>query len=919
MNSKRSLSEAAVQDQKAGAVGHPDPILSLALQPGGTLSLDRLRTATHPSIEGPHLEEDLEKTFSRDPAAFLLRLGLVPPEYPLHPTLRFFRAFAAEFPRKMMLHPKVESLRGRCYIPPESDAFGSLLNEAPPMAGSEYLDVAVFTRLWDDLHRVFRDGIAEFPGSAEEWFNTFADLTKGIGRIHFHLVENRHAKTPFAFLATYGTHLGSKGRIRHVPLRNALEEFRGQPRQELSVLKPIYRAAKDSTWLKKSIESGEIFHPLAWTPAQAHRFLQDVEKIQSAGILCRIPDWWKSAQAKTGFRLQVGENPGGGLGMEALVDFRPELILAGEAISENELRALVESGEALANLKGKWVAIDPGKIREALDLFSRAKKISKGMRISLSEAFKLLSGEGGKALPELDLAAADIAPGAWLREVLEKMRNPALVRGVRTEGGFRGTLRPYQQLGLNWLHFLHQLGFGACLADDMGLGKTVQILALLNVLKARNPMEGLQTLLVAPASLIFNWQNEFERFTPGLKVRIAHGTLGEKLDRAPRSRADSPQFDVVLTTYAMVDRSPWMAKHEWSIVILDEAQAIKNPGARQSRAVKGLRAQRRLALTGTPIENRLSDLWSLFDFLNPGLLGGPEEFLKFTRRLQDRPEGYGRLRKVVQPYILRRLKSDKSLLPDLPDKVEMKSYAGLRKKQVALYRELVRKLERSLADAEGIRRRGLILAFLIKFKQVCNHPDHYVGSGAYAEKDSGKFLLLRELCEPILEKRERLLLFTQFAEITEPLAEFLEGVFGRPGLVLTGSTPVAKRRALVEEFQGDAYIPFLVLSLKAGGTGLNLTRANHVIHFDRWWNPAVENQATDRAFRLGQAKNVLVHKLITRGTLEEKIDRLIESKSALARDIIQAGNEDWVTEMNDKELLDLFTLNTLEDGPNGLV
>jgi non-specific serine/threonine protein kinase len=423
-------------------------------------------------------------------------------------------------------------------------------------------------------------------------------------------------------------------------------------------------------------------------------------------------------------------------------------------------------------------------------------------------------------------------------------------------------------------------------------------------------------LLVAPASLLHNWISEFDRFTPGMRVHAAHPAFENKPEgNASPSKRSHPESeaDVILTTYGMVERLPWVKKRKWSLIILDEAQAIKNPSSRQTRAVKALEGPRRIVLTGTPVENRLFDLWSIFDFLNPGLLGGAEEFRKRARHLQDNPEGYGRLRAIVQPYILRRLKTDKSLLPDLPDKVERKVFASLGKKQVALYRGLVKKLEDALDGSEGIKRRGMILAFLTKFKQICNHPDHYSGSGGYKEADSGKFAVLREICEPILEKHERMLLFTQYAEIAEPLAEYLAGIFGRPGLILTGGTPVGKRRSLVDAFQGDAYIPFLVLSLKAGGTGLNLTRANHVVHFDRWWNPAVENQATDRAFRLGQTKNVMVHKFITRGTLEEKIDALIDSKNKLARDILPSGNEDWITEMSDRQIVEMFTLDAREE------
>lgn len=887
--------------------------LSLSLQFGGQLSLERIRMDSTRAEEPTGFERELENALRQDSAAFMMRLALLDPSAVLSPTLRFFQAFTSEFPRRMLLHPEVESKRHRCRVPLEPNEIARFLESAPPMAGSEYLDESALNRYWGELHRFFYDSVSDFAGSVEDWFNSYTKSGREIGRIHFHLVENPRGELPFAFLATYGSKVADKGRTRHLPLRQAVDEFRDQPRKMMDVLISIRRAEAESPWLQKIVASGEVFQPLSWTPAQAQRFLQDVEVFEAAGILCRIPDWWKSARQGAKVRVQVGEKSSGHMGFSALLDFRPELVLGGEVLSEAELRTLAEAGESLALLKGKWVAVDPEKIREALELFKRAKKLSKGEKISLADALKLLSGEGGKAIPGIDLEEAEIAPGQWLRDVLEKMRDPSLVRSVAAGAGFRGTLRPYQQLGINWLNFLHELGFGACLADDMGLGKTVQVLAFLSALKAREPGKSLEVLLVTPASLIFNWQNEFARFAPGLRVRVAHASLGENLTAAPKRAKGEAQADVILTTYAMVDRLEWLGEQEWSLSILDEAQAIKNPLSKQTRAIKGLRASRRIALTGTPIENGLSDLWSLFDFLNPGMLGAMDEFRKFTSRLQDHPDGYGRLRRVVQPYILRRLKSDKSLIPDLPDKVEMKTYAALSRRQVALYRELVRKFEALLRDAEGIQRHGLIFAFLIKFKQVCNHPDHYTGSGAFVESESGKFALLRELCQPILEKRERALIFTQFTEITEPLAEFLEGIFGRPGLILTGKTPVAKRRSLVETFQGEAYVPFMILSLKAGGTGLNLTRANHVIHFDRWWNPAVENQATDRAFRLGQQKNVLVHKLISRGTLEEKIDALIESKVALARDVIKSGNEDWITDMNDKQLLELFTIGTLED------
>jgi non-specific serine/threonine protein kinase len=368
------------------------------------------------------------------------------------------------------------------------------------------------------------------------------------------------------------------------------------------------------------------------------------------------------------------------------------------------------------------------------------------------------------------------------------------------------------------------------------------------------------------------------------------------------------KFDLVITTYAMAQKDERIKSYSWSYIILDEAQAIKNPGTKQARAIKELTSRNRIIMTGTPIENRLMDLWSLFDFLNPGLLGNAREFKQFSKRLKHDPSGYARLRKLISPYILRRLKTDKTVISDLPDKVEMKTYAPLSKKQILLYKNMVEEIKETIAETEGIQRKGIILSSLMKFKQLCNHPDQYLGTGGFEEKESGKFLRLREICETIYEKREKVLVFTQFKEMTEPLHDFLESIFNRKGLILHGSVPVGKRKSIIELFQTQSYVPFMVLSLKAGGVGLNLTEANHVIHFDRWWNPAVENQATDRAFRIGQKKNVIVHKFLTKGTVEERIDMMLEEKSRLSKDVIAGTGEAWITEMKNDELMDLFKL-----------
>jgi non-specific serine/threonine protein kinase len=368
--------------------------------------------------------------------------------------------------------------------------------------------------------------------------------------------------------------------------------------------------------------------------------------------------------------------------------------------------------------------------------------------------------------------------------------------------------------------------------------------------------------------------------------------------------------DVVLTTYGTLMRQNWLQERQWRLLVLDEAQAIKNPASRQSRAIKNLRAASRIALTGTPIENRIGDLWSLFDFLNPGLLGSATRFKRFVKSLSERSDNqYAPLRNLVSPYILRRLKTDRSIITDLPEKTEVTAYCGLSKAQAAQYQKAVTELTKALQNQEGIKRRGLVLAYLMRFKQICNHPSQLLGDGDYNPKNSGKFERLAELCEEIASRQEKLLVFTQFREMTAPLASFLAQQFGQQGLVLHGGTAVKQRQKLVEKFQHEEGPPFFILSLKAGGTGLNLTQASHVIHFDRWWNPAVENQATDRAFRIGQKKNVLVHKFVCQGTVEEKIDSLIQDKTALANDLLEGGAETLLTEMDNEALLKLVSLD----------
>jgi non-specific serine/threonine protein kinase len=569
--------------------------------------------------------------------------------------------------------------------------------------------------------------------------------------------------------------------------------------------------------------------------------------------------------------------------------------------------------DGLVLIRGKWVEVDRERLSRTLAQFEAIERRAVDDGLSFGEAMRLLVGAGiggDETAEQSDVAWSETVAGPWLAETLRALSRPDGIARVDPGRSFRGTLRPYQLTGVQWLHLLARLGLGACLADDMGLGKTIQVLSLMLVLKEEAGEKRKPCLLVAPASLLANWAAEIARFAPTLNVMVAHPSAMPTEKLTSLGTDDLADVDLVITTYGFLARLPSLAATPWQLAVLDEAQAIKNPAAKQTRTVKQLRAHARIALTGTPIENRLSDLWSIFDFINPGLLGSSKEFSSYIKRLADRPQNpYGALRELVRPYILRRLKTDKSIIADLPDKTEVKTFCPLSRKQAALYQQAVDDLANQLEDVEGIERRGIVLAFLMRLKQICNHPSQWLGDGAWAEEDSGKLTRLRDIAEVLGARQEKALVFTQFKETTAPLAAFLGSVFGRPGLILHGETEVRKRKDLVRQFQEDERVPFFVLSVKAGGTGLNLTAASHVIHFDRWWNPAVENQATDRAFRIGQNKNVLVHKFICRGTVEDKIDQMIEAKQQLAGDFLSSGADIVLTEMKDEELLSLVALD----------
>ena len=883
--------------------------LRLTLTPHGHLLLTP--DAEAPPLEGA-LADRLLRAFARGSGHGLLLLGADEAGAALPPVLSYWREFGARYVTALCTQQE-----GADVAAPSDEEVERIARSAPPMMGAEYLTGAVLGTLWRELDAAFAQELAESKLAVQEFLKRRNPAWNLVGRVHFNIAENRKdADAPFAFLATYTTRLSAQAKAQHLPLGQALHEYAGAANKQrlLSLLVPVQRASETCPWLKEMVDAGEIFHPLRWTPREALQLLRDVPHLETAGVVVRMPAAWRGNRPpRPRVTGKVGSKAPAGIGSDALLDFRMEVTLDGETLTAAEIRDLLSKTDGLALVRGRWIELDREHLQSMIERFRDVERTARDNGLAFGEAMRLLSGAD---VAGEDAAIADqadwtqVVAGPWLAETLQGLRSPQGLAQVDPGGELQGVLRPYQQVGVRWLYLLAKLGLGACLADDMGLGKTIQVLALLLVLKRQNGAGRQPSLLVAPASLLANWASEMERFAPGLKALIAHPSAMPAGELKAFDTARLGDLDLVITSYGSLLRVPWMAEVNWRLAVLDEAQAIKNPGAKQTRAVKQLKARARLALTGTPVENRLGDLWSIFDFVNPGLLGTAKEFSRFSKRLAERPHGgYGPLRELVRPYILRRLKTDRTVISDLPDKTEIKAFCGLSRHQAALYEQAVNELGQQLHDAAGIQRKGLVLAFLMRFKQICNHPSQWLGDGAWGESDSGKWARLRDIAEVIAAKQEKMLVFTQFREVTAPLAAFLASIFERPGLVLHGETAVKKRQELVRQFQEDESVGFFVLSLKAGGSGLNLTAASHVVHFDRWWNPAVENQATDRAFRIGQTKNVLVHKFVCRGTVEEKIDLLIESKRQLSQELLEGGADLLLTEMKDDELLKLVALD----------
>ena len=685
--------------------------------------------------------------------------------------------------------------------------------------------------------------------------------------------------------------------------REIVQQRFGSPEETL--LRDLGLASEIFTPIKRGFESGTPTK-VELSPDEAFQFLKEsFWLLREAGFFLEIPTWWDERTNSSKQKLSVkgrlsdpGKSPSKGSIWDSIVSFDWEIALGDSLLNRDEFLQLVDIKVPLVQLHGKWLELDQEKINKTLAFLEKLD----GREFTVMEILQKSLLDKGSS-DHLLIEGFDF--GTWLKEFLRD-RGGLAPQDIQVPETFRGTLRPYQIEGLRWLWFIKELGAGGCLADDMGLGKTIQFIALVlyarMMLKERKPC-----LLVCPTSVVENWAREIERFGPSISYCIHHGT-----DRGGKDHFNNEVRDIVLTTFGILRRDIDVLKSlSWGCVCLDEAQNIKNPNTKTARAATKLQADFRIGLTGTPVENHLMELWSIFHFLNPGLLGNQKSFKRnfMTPIQEDRiPEREDMLRSLIHPFLLRRKKSDPDILPDLPDKIEKKEYTRLSEEQVTLYQAVVDESVKLLEDAQGIQKKGLILATITKLKQVCNHPAHFLKDGKFTKKRSGKLTRLTEMLDELFEEEEAALIFTQYVEMGRMLKSFIHRTFHREALFLHGSVSPKARMRMVDKFQaGDAKNPIFILSLKAGGTGLNLTRASHVFHFDRWWNPAVEAQATDRAYRIGQVKNVQVYSFIASRTYEEKIDEMLEDKRDLADRIIKSG-EKGLTELSVEEIVDLITL-----------
>lgn len=765
--------------------------------------------------------------------------------------------------------------------PLDDEAIEEILPYVPFITGYTYVTADWIKRISEIFFAFYKKEMLNYKGTQKEYL-----AGKGVNitipsRIYFHLVENNERNDlPFAFLATYTAE--KNGKIVHFPLKNALVEFKNNSEELNILIDSIFSASRKSDFVKHYMETGDIYFPIKMSEAEAYAFLKEVGIFEQCGIVCRIPRWYTHSEDT--IQIDIDEKLFYSIKMinqAAINYFVPKLIYHGVEITVDEAKTLLLKQEGLEIIKGKWVEINHTDLSVLLDQFENLS--SDGTTLLEVLRSKAGIGTNRKVFPvNIEFSRED-----WIERYIS-----SAVREIDENtipDRFINVLRPYQKDAFFWLWGMCNLGFGVCLADDMGLGKTVEVISFLS--KYKENYEEAHVLIVVPATLVANWTAEFAKFAPSTDVFILRG------NNAPE-KGKYKGF-ITITTYQIASKSDYLAQNTWDVVVLDEAQAIKNYYTTQTKSIKSLQAHMRIAMTGTPIENNVLELWSIFDFLNPGLLGNRLEF----KGIYEQEDSHLRIRKLIQPFVLRRVKTDKSIISDLPEKNEIDISVNLTKDQIVLYKKAVNDMNLAIKTLKN-KQEGqiIVLSSIMKLKQICNHPCQYYGTSEYDPELSGKFIMLRDISEAIYEKREKVLVFTQFKEIIPALDCLLEKVFKRKGAVIDGDTSMQKRAEIVDAFQAGNF-PYMVLSLKTAGVGLNLTEANNVIHFDRWWNPAVENQATDRTYRIGQKQNVTVYKFISANTIEEVIDKMLKVKQSLADMYVNDIDSNVLLKLSPEELM----------------
>ena len=761
-----------------------------------------------------------------------------------------------------------------------------LLSCIPMVLGYQYIDKKwIYNQYLSFAYYLERD-ITDSQMTPLEFISQKGVNTVIPSRIYFHLVENNdYSDYPFAYMATYTAEVNDK--VVHIPLKNALQEYKDDKESLDYLITSINRASEESGFVKKYLDNGKIFFPIRLTDDEAYAFLKDVPSFEKNGIVCRIPKWSLKKNSKILVDINEKKMLGGYLKASVISTFSPRLIYNGIEISVEEAKRLLSQAEGLELIKGKWVEINHDDLRELIKEYEELSKDGTTIRELLYYKSSFIGDNNYNDTVPIEFTKED-----WFSNHRDSLSDEMLDDIIPPN--YLGVLRPYQEDAFFWLWKMHCFGFGVCLADDMGLGKTVEMLSFIK--KYKNHEDG-HVLLIVPAILVSNWISEINKFDTEIDYYVLGG------NNAP-PKGTYGAF-LTITTYQIALKSEYIASVLWGILIVDEAQAIKNYYTGQTKKIKSLTSNMRVAITGTPIENNALDLWSIFDFINPGFLGRKDEFLSFYLNNAD---SNTRIKDLIQPFVLRRLKSDKKIIKDLPDKNEIDVNINMTPKQIVIYNKIVQEMNDKVSQLKGAEKNAIVLSTITKLKQLCNHPSQFLGDNDYSEEDSGKYIALHEICETMIAQREKFIIFTQFKEIIPSLVSFINTTFNLQGASIDGTTGRTQRTRIIEDFQ-NGKIPYLVLSIKAAGVGINLTAANNVILFDRWWNPAVENQAIDRAYRIGQTSNVNVYKFVTADSIEMVINDILKSKQKLADEIINDLDKEITSNITIDELMSAISIN----------